>query len=37
MCKKLLKKIPVLSSQIYEINIKKKKPKKKSQDYEKKN
>ena len=37
MCKKnLLKKIPVLSSQIYEINIKNKKPKKISQEYEKK-
>ena len=37
MCKKnLLKKIPILSSQIYEINIKNKKPKKIAEEYEKK-
>ena len=37
MCKKnLLKKIPILTSQIYKINIKKKNPKKIALDYEKK-
>ncbi len=36
MCKKnLLNKIPILNSQIYEINIKNKSPKKISQEYEK--
>ena len=38
MCKKnLLKKIPILNSQIYEINIKNTKPKKIAGEYEKKN